>query len=240
MIRYKMFEKEITLGNHVSYHFCIDKFGNNFKKKSKLKIIENYLSHIDLDLSKYEFNITSSNTTSINDYFHVSYLFKGPGQYVDKDTLRFFNIDVNFPVIYFTRKIPLEDNFKCGFYLNTYKKFRSKFFNKVIKTIRLFKNLYYDIWIAGDFDKNGNFIDNSINIEIIPIQTKENFYLIKDILLSNFDVDKNKINLYDKKFINYNKTKFHFHVKIKYTMDKTIVKFYRTYPDNPYLKYYDN
>lgn len=235
-----MFEKEITKGNHVSYHFCVDKFGNNFKPNSKLRIIENQLSHINLDLSTYECNITSSNTTSLGDYFHISYLFKGPDQYIDEDTLKFFSINANFPVLYFTRKIPYEDGFKCGFYLNTYKKFKSKFFYEVIQTIKLFKNLYYDVWIAGNFDKDGNFIDDSINVEIVPIQTEENFYLIKDILLKNYDIDENKINLYDKKFLYYNQTKFHFHVKIKYIGDKHIIKFYRTYPNNPYIKYYDN
>jgi hypothetical protein len=236
-----MFEKEITEGsNHVSHHFCVDKFGNNFPQKSNLKKIENQLLNLcpKLDLSKYECNITSSNTTSDGDYFHISYLSKGPNEYLDKDTLNFFNINVNFPVLYFTRKIPFESNFKCGFYLNTYKSFKSKFFSDTIKIIKYFKNIYYDVWIAGDFDKIGNFIDNSINIEIFPFQTKENFYKIKNILLNHFDIDQSKINLYDKKFINYLEDDFFFHIKIKLNNERTIVKFYRTYPNNPFSKYY--
>ena len=35
------------------------------------------------------------------------------------------------------------------------------------------------IILAGDFDKDGNFIDETINIEIIPYQNKENYFKIK-------------------------------------------------------------
>lgn len=241
MIKYMMFEKEITRNNHVSYHFCVDKFKNNFNNKSKLFFIEKELSNIDLDLSKYECSITSENTTSTGNYFHISFLLRKPTDFIDKNTLDYFSINVNFPVLYFTRKIPYEDKFKCGFYLDTYKKFKSKFFKKVIDTIKQFKNLYSDIWIAGDFDKYGSFIDDSINIEIFPIQTEENFKIIKNILINNYAIDKNKIDQYDKKFLNFNKNNFHFHFKIKYTKeDDTIIKIYRTYPNNPYLNYYDN
>ena len=31
MIRYKMFEREITSGDHRSYHVCVNNFGSNFK-----------------------------------------------------------------------------------------------------------------------------------------------------------------------------------------------------------------
>lgn len=236
-----MFEKELTCGNHVSYHFCVDEFGDNFHQKSKLKKIENQLLNIcsELNLSKYECNITASNTISNGDYFHISYLNKGPNEYLDKNTLNCFDINVNFPVLYFTRKIPFENNFKCGFYLNTYKSFKSKFFGEVLKTIKHFRGIYYDIFLAGDFNKDGNFIDESINIEIFPHQTKENYYSIKKILLEFFNIDRKKIDLYDKKFKNYKSSDFFFHIKIKLLTDKTIVKFYRTYPHNPFLNYYD-
>lgn len=233
-----MFEKEITFGNHVSYHFCVDKFGKNFHPKSKQHLIEKELCNIDVDLSKYECNITTENTTSDGNYFHISYLRRKHCVGLDKNILKFFNIDVDFPVVYFTRKVPIEDNFKCGFYLSTYKSFNSKFLNKTLKTIEHFSGLYDDFFLAGDFDKNGNFIDESINIEIIPIQSKENYYRLKNILLDNFKIDEKKLNLYDKKFLNYTPKSFSFHIKIKFTTTDTIVKFYRSYPNNPFLSYY--
>jgi len=239
MIRYKMFEKEITEGNHVSYHFCVDKFGNNFHPKSKHSIVEKSLSYIDIDLSKYECNITTSNTTSFGDYFHISYLKRRPDQFLSEEVLKYFNISTKFPVLYFTRKLPFEDNYKCGFYLNVYKTFKSKFFKDTIKTLKHFSGLYHDVFFAGDFDINGNFIDKSINIEIFPLQTKDNFYKIKNILLNNFDVVESKLNLYDNKFSNYTEDNFFFHIKIKLSDQKPIVKFYRTYPHNPYITYYD-
>ena len=238
MIRYNLFEKEITSGNHVSYHFCVDKFSDHFHPKSKLHAIEKQLSNIDIDLSKYECNITTSNTTSFNDYFHVSYLRKSSREFLSKEVLEYFNIDVHFPVLYFTRKIPYEKNFKCGFYLETLKTFKSKFFDKTIDIISLFDGLYYDIYLAGDFTHDGKFIDETINIEIFPIQSKKNFYLIKKILLENFDVEEKKINLYDKKFVDYTPDKFFFYIKIKLTENGEIIKFYRTYPNNPFQEEY--
>lgn len=230
-----MFEKEITYGNHVSYHFCVDKFGNNFSEKSKHYYIDQELSKIQLHSSKYEYSITTSNTTSLNDYFHVSYLNRD-GDYIEDHILKTFNIDVNFPVIYFTKKFPIDNNFKCGFHLNTYKKFKSKYFFDVLKIIRLFNGLYFDVILAGDFDSHSKFIDNSINIEIVPIQTKQTFFHIKKVLLENFDVDNSKINLYDRMFSSYIPDFFSWYIKIKLE-DEICIKFYRTYPNNPYLNY---
>lgn len=241
MLRYKLFEKEITSGNHASYHFCVDKFDitkNHFHPKSKQYAIEKELSNIDIDLSPYECNITSSTTTSVGDYFHVSYLRKSPYEFLTKEVLDYFKINVDFPVLYFTRKIPYEKNFKCGFYLKTFKTFKSKFFNETVKIISLFDGLYYDVYTAGDFTFDGKFIDKSINIEIFPIQSKNNYYSIKKILLNNFDIEEKKINLYDKKFVDYSADKFFFYIKIKLTENGTIVKFYRTYPDNPFKEEY--
>jgi len=238
MIRYKLFEKEITSGNHVSYHFCVDEFKNHFYPKSKQHAIEKELSNIDIDLSKYECNITTSNTTSSGDYFHISYLRKSPYEFLSEEVLKYFNINVDFPVLYFTRKIPFEQNFKCGFYLKTFKNFKSKFFDEVIEIISLFNGLYYDVYLAGDFTSDGGFIDKSINIEIFPIQSTKNFYKIKEILLENFDVEKKKLDLYDKKFVDYAVNKFFFYIKIKITEDGKIVKFYRTYPNNPFQQEY--
>ena len=40
MIRYKMFEREITSGEHRSYHVCVNNFGSNFNSKSKFYPID--------------------------------------------------------------------------------------------------------------------------------------------------------------------------------------------------------
>jgi hypothetical protein len=243
MIRYRLFEKEITKGNHIESHVCVDKFANHFHPKSKQYILEKQLSSINLDLSKYDYEctITSSNTTSPNNYIHISYVtdpLNPNKKFLNKEILESFKIDVNFPVLYFTRKIPFEETFKCGFYLDTYKTFKSKFFNETVEIISLFNNVKTGGHLAGDFTFDGKFIDNSINIEILPIQSKRNFYEIKEILLKNFDVKKEKIDLYDKKFENYSLDKFYFYIKIKITNNGKIVKFYRTYPNNPFLQQY--
>ena len=101
-----MFEREITKGNHRSYHVCVDKFGGNFHPNSKHYPIDEALSDIDLDYSSYECNITVANHTSPGDYFHVSYLMKDKGHkpYIQRDVLDAFNIPVDFP-----RKLFLTD-----------------------------------------------------------------------------------------------------------------------------------
>ena len=43
MIRYKMFEREITAGEHRSYHVCVNNFGSNFSSKSKFYPIDEAL-----------------------------------------------------------------------------------------------------------------------------------------------------------------------------------------------------
>ena len=53
-----MFEREITSGNHRSYHVCVNNFGSNFKSKSKFHPIDEALSKIDEDFTDYECNIT--------------------------------------------------------------------------------------------------------------------------------------------------------------------------------------
>ena len=69
--------------------------------------------------------------------------------------------------------------------------------------------------LAGDFDKDGNFIDETINIEIIPYQNKENYFKVKDILLKDFSVVQEKISRYDKMFVDYTIYDFCWHTKIK-------------------------
>ena len=238
MIRYKMFEREITKGNHVSYHFCVDTFGDNFHPKSKHYPIDQALSKIDFDETTYELSITTANTTSEGDYFHISFLLKDKAHkpYLQRDVLDAFNIPVDFNVIYFTRAFPYVDGFKCGFDLNTYRSFNSIFFDDVVSIVQKFEKQYNAVIFAGDFTKDGEFIDDSINIEIIPYQHRQTYQLVKKVLLDNYDV--RKIHQYDRKFEVYNTDDFAWHFKIKLYKDKEpIVKFYRTYPENPYLNY---
>ena len=220
MIRYKMYERELTQGGSYQYHTCVDK-----------------LDEYDIDLYDYEINITPKNETSPYDYIHVSCLKKGVDKFVRRSVLEYFNIPVDFPVVYFTRKVPFTPEFKCGFYLNTFKKFKSDYFKQTLDTIKLFKGLYNDIFLAGDFNQDGSFIDESINIEIMPIQSKDNYLTIRKILDENYGIDNFKC---DSLFENYSVDKFHFHVKIKYSADGMIIKFYNTYPINPFINYYDN
>ena len=220
MIRYKMYERELTDGGSYQYHTCVDKF-----------------NEYDIDLYDYECNITPKNETSPHDYIHVSCLRKGVDEFIRKSVLDYFNIPVDFPVVYFTRKVPFTSEFKCGFYLNTYKNFNSLYFYQTIQTIKLFKGLYNDVFLAGDFDGNGNYVDDSINIEIMPIQSKDVYYKIRKILIETFDIDN--FDTCDNLFDEYSVDKFHFHVKIKYGINGFVVKFYNTYPNNPFLNYYD-
>ena len=220
MIRYKMYERELTDGGSYQYHTCVDK-----------------LDEYDIDLYDYEINITPKNETSPHDYIHVSCLKKGIDKFVRKSVLEYFNIPVDFPVVYFTRKVPFTPEFKCGFYLNTFKKFKSDYFKQTLDTIKLFKGLYNDIFLAGDFNQDGSFIDESINIEIMPIQSKDNYLTIRKILNENYGIDNFEC---DSLFKDYSVDKFHFHVKIKYSVDGMIIKFYNTYPINPFINYYDN
>ncbi len=220
MIRYKMYERELTEGGSYQHHTCVDKF-----------------DEYDIDLFDYECNITPKNKTSPHDYIHVSCLKKGIDKFVRRSVLEYFNIPVDFPVVYFTRKVPFTSEFKCGFYLNTFKKLKSYYFQQTLDTIKLFKGLYNDIFLAGDFDGDGNFIDESINIEIMPIQSKDNYLTIRKILNENYGIDNFEC---DSLFNDYSVDKFHFHVKIKYGVEGMIIKFYNTYPINPFINYYDN
>ena len=221
MIKYQMYERELTKGGVYQQHTCVDKFDN-----------------YDIDLLDYECNITPKNDTSPYDYIHISCLRKSIDSYVRKSVLDYFNIPVDFPVVYVTRKVPFTPEFKCGFYLNTLKKFKSVYFNQTLETIKLFKGLYNDVILAGDFREDGSFVDESINIEIMPIQSKEVYLNIKQILINMFSIDNFESS--DILFDNYSVEKFHFHVKIKYGINGLVVKFYNTYPINPFLNYYDN
>ena len=221
MIKYQMYERELTKGGVYQYHTCVDK-----------------LDDYDIDLFDYEINITPKNETSPHDYIHISCLRKTTDDYVRKSVLDYFKIPVNFPVVYFTRKIPFTPEFKCGFYLNTFKKFKSAYFHQTLYTLKLFKGLYNDIILAGDFTEDGKFIDDSINIEIMPIQSKDIYFKIRKILSEMYSIDN--FDTCDNLFDDYSVDKFHFHVKIKYSVNGMVIKFYNTFPINPFLKYYDN
>ena len=95
MIRYKMYERELTKGGVYQHHTCVDK-----------------LDEYDIDLFDYEINITPKNETSPHDYIHISCLRKTIDDYVRESVLDYFNIPVNFPVVYFTRKVPFTPEFK--------------------------------------------------------------------------------------------------------------------------------
>jgi len=221
MIKYQMYERELTKGGVYQYHTCVDK-----------------LDDYDIDLFDYEINVTPKNETSPHDYIHISCLRKTTDDYVRKSVLDYFKIPVNFPVVYFTRKIPFTPEFKCGFYLNTFKKFKSAYFHQTLYTLKLFKGLYNDIILAGDFTEDGKFIDDSINIEIMPIQSKDIYFKIRKILSEMYSIDN--FDTCDNLFDDYSVDKFHFHVKIKYSVNGMVIKFYNTFPINPFLKYYDN
>ena len=220
MIRYKMYERELTKGGVYQHHTCVDKFDD-----------------YDINLYDYECNFTPKNETSPYDYIHVSCLRKTIDDYVRQNVLDFFNIPVTFPVVYFTRKVPFTPEFKCGFYLNTFKRFKSAYFHQTLYTLKLFKGLYNDVILAGDFTEDGKFIDDSINIEIMPIQSKDIYIKIRKILSEMYCIDN--FDSCDDLFDNYSVDKFHFHVKIKYSINGLVIKFYNTYPINPFLKYYD-
>ena len=220
MIRYKMYERELTKGGAYQYHTCVDKFDD-----------------YDIDLYDYECNFTPKNETSPYDYIHVSCLRKTMDDYVRQNVLDYFNIPVTFPVVYFTRKVPFTPDFKCGFYLNTFKRFKSAYFHQTLYTLKLFKGLYNDVILAGDFTEDGIFIDDSINIEIMPIQSKDIYFKIRKILSEMYSIDN--FDTCDNLFDDYSVDKFHFHVKIKYSVNGLVIKFYNTHPINPFLKYYD-
>ena len=239
MIRYKMFEKEITKGAHTSFHFCVDKFGNNFHPKSKQYPIDQELSTYNKDFSDYECAITTSTTTSEGDYFHITSLTKNRNIiYLEQDVLEMFNIPIDFDCIYFTRAFPYVDGFKCRFDLKTFGTFGSTLRDDAMKVSLLFEGMCNAQIFAADFTKDGEYIDESINIEVLPYQSL--YYPVSEILVRNFDIDKNKISYYNNKFKDYKKADYSWHIKIKlYKNRDPVVKFYRTYPINPYLKYYN-
>ena len=220
MIRYTMLETQISEGHHTSCHFCFDKFEGSLDK--------------GLDLSKYELSITDPRS-----HFHVHYLNRDD-DYIEQKVLDAYDINVDFPVIFFGRELPYRDGFRCAYHLGTLKKLKSPFVRDVVKIIKLFKGNFIDIILASDFSQNGLISDKDINIEIIPLM--QNYKQIGEILEKNFELPK--LEYYKESFKDYNEKDFAWHIKIKLFryIKKPLVKFYKTYPNNPYLhfKIYDN
>ena len=220
MIRYTMLETQISEGHHTSCHFCFDKFEGSLDK--------------GLDLSKYELSITDPRS-----HFHVHYLNRDD-DYIEQKVLDAYDINVDFPVIFFGRELPYRDGFRCAYHLSTLKKLKSPFVRDVVKIIKLFKGNFIDIILASDFSQDGIISDKDINIEIIPLM--QNYKQIGEILEKNFELPK--LEYYHESFNDYNEKDFAWHIKIKLFryIKKPLVKFYKTYPNNPYLhfKIYDN
>ena len=220
MIRYTMLETQISEGHHTSCHFCFDKFEGSLDK--------------GLDLSKYELSITDPRS-----HFHVHYLNRDD-DYIEQKVLDAYDINVDFPVIFFGRELPYRDGFRCAYHLSTLKKLKSPFVRDVVKIIKLFKGNFIDIILASDFSQDGVISDKDINIEIIPLM--QNYKQIGEILEKNFELPK--LGYYNESFNDYNEKDFAWHIKIKLFryIKKPLVKFYKTYPNNPYLhfKIYDN
>ena len=59
----------------------------------------------------------------------------------------------------------------------------------------------------------------------MPIQSKDNYLTIRKILNENYGIDNFEC---DSLFENYSIDKFHFHVKIKYSADGMIIKWFKS------------
>ena len=214
-----MLETQISEGHHTSCHFCVDKFDGLLDR--------------GLDLSKYELSITDPRS-----HFHVHYLNRD-GDYIEKEVLDAYDINVDFPVIFFGRELPYRDGFRCAYHLDTLKKLKSSFIRDTVNIIKLFKGNFIDIILASDFTQDGKLIDKDINIEVIPHM--KNHREICEILEKNFKLPK--LDYYKESFFDYKAKDFTWHIKVKLfrCIKQPIVKFYKTYPNNPYLhfKYYD-
>lgn len=234
---YYIFEKELTKGNHVSYHFVYDYFRPLSPTNSKLYQYEKFLFEnisSKVDLNGFQNALTVPNTTSDGAYLHIGMHKKNIGPEIKN----LFKIKVNFPIIYFTK--PLDDalkisKFKCGYHPSQLKQLNHKFEEESLNLMNEFKDETQHFILASYFDANGHVIHDEMNVEILPKYGKNNYFQLKDKLLKKYDLKPGIFDLYDKKFKNYEKNDFHYHVKIKLIDDKTTIKFYRTYPHNPYI-----
>lgn len=234
---YYIFEKELTKGNHVSYHFVYDYFRPLSPINSKVYFYEKYLFEnisSQIDLNGFQNALTVPNTTSDGAYIHIGMHKK----FIDSEVKNLFKIKVDFPIIYFTK--PLNDalkisKHKCGYYPSYLKSLNHKFEAQSLDLMDEFREETQHFILASYFDENGYVIQDEMNVEILPKYSKDNYFRLKDKLLKKYNLKPGIFELYDKKFENYKKDDFHYHVKIKLTDIKTTVKFYRTYPHNPYI-----
>lgn len=233
-----MFEKEVTRGNHVSYHFIYPYFDTLSPENSKLYQYEKQLKESvtqHFDLLGFQNALTTPNTTLKEDAcFHIGSYRK----IIDKETRDFFHIKSDFPMVYFTKKVndaTKNSSYKCGYGYDVLKTLKHPLEEDILKIKDLFKEETSQSIFASHFMSNGKIVENEMNFEIIPHYTKENFFALKNKLIENFDVRKEVLDLYDKKFVNYKGRDFHYHVKLKLKSSGTTIKFYRTFPINPYL-----
>jgi len=235
---YKMFEKEVTKGTHVSYHFIYPYFDTISPINSKLYQYEKQLKETvtkHFDLVGFQNALTTPNTTLNEDAcFHIGMHKK----FIDEDTRKFFHIKSSFPIVYFTKKVKdatKRSPYKCGYTYEVLKQLKHPLEEKIAEWMSLFKDETSQPIFASHFTEDGRIVDNEMNFEIIPHYTKENYFSIKNKLIENFDVRREVLDLYDRKFTNYKGTDFHYHVKLKLKQSGTTIKFYRTFPINPYL-----
>lgn len=240
LYRYCMFEKEITRNKFVSCHFIYDCFDTVSPENSPLYHLEKQLKDnvtlAGMDTHGYAIAVTPGNTTSPREnMFHLgSYL-----KVIDQDVLHFFKMPVDFEVLYFSKKVKnatLESDFKCGYTPEVF--FNELNFPKwkaeAEKFVETFQENAHHIIFASHFNSDGSINDKELNLEIVPEYSLENYHWLKQKLIENYDLQEGIFDLYDKKFENYTPEKFHFHVKVKHTDVGVTVKFYRTWPYNPY------
>ena len=231
-----MFEREISDGHHISYHFVYKNFSPISPAKSKLIHLEKYLSDvIDLNLSEYQNMITPQNTVWDEDpVFHIC---SKRGELEDK-VKKYFHIASEFPVYYFSKEIKNAVNaspYKCGYNFYTLKSIGGCKTEQALDVASIFQDEADGIIFASYFDQHGNSIGDEINIEIIPRYDQNAWVNIKYKLINMFNIKSEKIAVYDNMFQNYQASDFHWHLKVKLRNDGTTIKFYRTLNRNPYL-----
>lgn len=242
LYQYCMFEKEITNNRMVSNHFIYDYFDTVSPENSKLYILEKQLKEsvtlAGMDTRGFAIAITPGNTTSPNeDMFHIGSHIKK----IDDNVMDFFKLKANFEVLYFSKKVKnatQESDFKCGYTPETF--FNqlnfSKWKSETENFLEAFQENAHHIIVASHFNPDGSNNEKELNLEIVPEYSLDNYQWLKTKLLAMYDIREGMFDLYDKKFVNYTPEKFHFHVKVKYTDAGVAVKFYRTWPYNPYYQ----
>jgi hypothetical protein len=214
MMKYRFHERELTGGGVYQDHTRVDRF-------------EEY----DINLDKYGLGRTPSNETSPHNYIHI-FATNNSGNIIEQRVLDFFNIPVNFPVTFFTRKVPFTSEFRCGFSLKTYETFNSTYYDQAIMTRNMFSGLYDHINLSGNFTNTGEFIDDEVHIEISNIRsgpvgyTDPNDYSkynrIKQIITDTYGVS----NFVYPDSVFENGVPDYYHFKIRHGTDGLVIKFY--------------